>query len=124
MGFALYRAVGTLKATLSREERACLRFAGYGLAIEAEVARADFERWIADDLARIDGAVDEALARAGLDEGGIDAVFMTGGTSYVPAVRRLFERRFPAGRIHQGDAFQSVASGLALLAVDRAVTAS
>ncbi len=124
MGFALYRAVGTLKATLSREERACLRFAGYGLAIEAEVARADFERWIADDLAKIDGAVDEALARAGVDEGGIDAVFMTGGTSYVPAVRRLFERRFPAGRIHQGDAFQSVASGLALLAVDRAVTAS
>ncbi len=124
MGFALYRAIGDLKAALSRETRASLRFTGYGVAIEAEVTRADFEGWIAEDLARIDTAVDEALARAGLDEGGIDAVFITGGTSYVPAVRRLFERRFPADRIHQGDAFQSVASGLALLAADRVLTSS
>ena len=124
MGFALYRAIGGLKATLSRETRASLRFTGYGVAIEAEVTRADFEGWIAEDLARIDTAVDEALARAGLDESGIDAVFITGGTSYVPAVRRLFERRFPADRIHQGDAFQSVASGLALLAADRVLTSS
>ena len=44
---------------------------------------------------------------------------MTGGTSHVPAVRALFDRRFGAGRIHIGDAFRSVASGLALLALDR-----
>ena len=124
MGFALYRAIGELKAALSRDARASLRFTGYGIAIEAEVTRADFEGWIADDLERIDGALDEALARAGLDESGIDAVFVTGGTSYVPAVRRLFERRFLADRIHQGDAFQSVASGLALLAADRVLTSS
>ena len=120
MGFALYRAVGALKAELSIRDRATLRFGGYGVAIEADVTREAFEDWIAGDLARIDGAVDAALSRAGLDESGVDAIFMTGGTSYVPAVRRLFERRFPAERIHQGDAFQSVASGLALLAADRA----
>ena len=44
---------------------------------------------------------------------------MTGGTSHVPAVRALFDRRFGAQRIHIGDAFRSVASGLALLALDR-----
>ena len=121
LGFALYRAIGALKAALSREARAALRFEGDGLRIEAEVTRAEFESWIADDLAKIDGALDEALARAALEESAIDAVFITGGTSYVPAVRRLFERRFAADRIHQGDAFQSVASGLALLAADRAI---
>ena len=120
MGFALYRAVGALKAELSTRDEAHLAFKGYGVDIEADVTRAEFEGWIAGDLARIDGAVDEALAQAGLDESGIDAVFITGGTSYVPAVRGLFDRRFPADRIHQGDAFQSVASGLALLAADRA----
>ena len=120
MGFALYRAVGDLKATLSRESHATLTFGGWGVAIEAEVSRADFEHWIAADLATIDGAIDEALARAGVTEGAIDAVFITGGTSYVPAVRRLFDRRFAADRIHQGDAFQSVASGLALMAADGA----
>ena len=118
MGLALYRAVGEAKAALSASERTTLRFAGWGVAVEAEIARADFEGWIARDLAAIDAAVDEALARAGLDEGGIDAVFLTGGTSFVPAVRALFARRFPAERLHQGDAFQSVASGLALLAAD------
>ncbi len=118
MGLALYRAVGETKATLSRAEHATLRFAGWGVDLVADITRTDFERWIADDLAAIDGAVDKALVVAGLAARDIDAVFMTGGTSFVPAVRRLFSRRFPADRIHQGDAFQSVASGLALLAAD------
>jgi hypothetical chaperone protein len=119
MGFALYRAIGSLKATLSREATAHLHFEGEGVKIEAEVSRADFESWIAPDLKRIDGAVDEVLQSAGLSASGIDAVFITGGTSYVPAVRRLFDTRFPMDKIHQGDAFQSVASGLALLAADQ-----
>ena len=50
---------------------------------------------------------------------GVLALFMTGGTSHVPAVRALFDRRFGAQRIHIGDAFRSVASGLALYALDR-----
>ena len=118
MGFALYRAVGNLKAQLSRDERAHLHFAPGN--IDAEVTRDDFEDWIASDLAAMDGAIDEALSSAKLPEAAIDAIFLTGGTSYVPAVRRLFARRFAADRIHQGDAFQSVASGLALLAADQA----
>jgi len=119
MGFALYRVIGDLKAALSRQDRATLLFEGEGVRIETEVTRADFESWIAPDLARIDGAIDEALQLAGLAASGVDAVFITGGTSYVPAVRALFDRRFPGEKIHQGDAFQSVASGLALMAADR-----
>ncbi len=120
MGLALYRAVGDCKAALSRDMGATLRFGGYGVDIEADVSRADFERWIAADLAVIDGAIEAVLAAAGVAAEAVDAVFVTGGTSTVPAVRRLFDDRFPAGRIKQGDAFQSVASGLALLAADRA----
>ena len=103
---------------MSTQASTQLHFAGWGVAVDATITRADFEGWIARDLAAIEAAVDQALARAGLDEGGIDAVFLTGGTSYVPAVRAIFSRRFPAERLHQGDAFQSVASGLALLATD------
>ena len=119
MGFALHRAVGDLKAELSRGDGAVLRFAGWGVAIDAAVARTDFEHWIAADLAAIGDAIDAALAKAGLGAPAIDAVFITGGSSFVPAVRQLFERRFDPRRLHQGDAFQSVASGLALLAADR-----
>lgn len=124
MGLALYRAVGEAKAALSKAEHTVLRFSGWNVAIEASISRADFVGWIARDLAAIDGAVDEALSRAGLDERGVDAVFLTGGSSFVPAVQALFARRFPPERIHRGDAFQSVASGLALLAADGGHTMS
>ncbi len=120
LGFELYRAVGAVKARLSEADEAELAFEGGGVALRARVTRADFERFIADDLARIGQAADAALERAGLGAGEVDAVFLTGGTSYVPAVRRLFADRFGDARLHAGNAFQSVASGLALLAADRA----
>jgi hypothetical chaperone protein len=46
-------------------------------------------------------------------------VFLTGGSSFVPAVRRIFESRFGAGRIRTGNEFTSVARGLAVSAADR-----
>ena len=59
----------------------------------------------------------QALAQSGCGAEDIDAVFLTGGTSYVPAVRELFAP-FGPGRGPVGEAVQSVASGLALLAAD------
>ncbi len=120
LGFELHRAVAGLKAELSFVERAHFRFEKSGVSIEAEVARDDFDAWIAPDLGRLAATMDAAIEDAGLKAVDIDAVFMTGGTSFVPAVRRIFEERFAKPRIHIGDAFQSVASGLALIAADRA----
>ena len=120
LGFELYQAIGALKARLSETEAADFVLSSHGIELSARVSRADFEHFIADDLSRIAGAMDEALIRAGRPASDIDAVFLTGGTSHVPAVRRLFTERFGPERIHTGNAFQSVASGLALLAVDRA----
>jgi hypothetical chaperone protein len=119
LGFDLYQAVSRVKAQLSQAPSARLSFAKVGVQIEAEVTRADFENWIADDLRRIASAMDATLAKAKLRDGEVDAVFMTGGTSYVPAVRKLFTDRFGPEKIHFGNAFQSVASGLALMAADR-----
>ncbi|MGH6810077.1 MAG: Hsp70 family protein, partial [Ensifer adhaerens] len=45
----------------------------------------------------------------------IDKVFLTGGTSFVPAVRNLFERRFEKDRIESGGELLSIAHGLALI---------
>lgn len=118
LGHALYETVGQLKRTLSSETDAAFRFEGPGLAIEAEVRRDDFERWIEPDLRRIAETIDAALAKAGLSPDRIDHVFLTGGSSLIPAVRRLFERRFGEGRIAQGNELTSIAHGLALLAAD------
>ena len=59
--------------------------------------------------------MDEALAEASLPPEGIDRVFLTGGTSLVPAVRRIFEDRFGAAKVAGGGEFVSVAEGLALI---------
>ncbi len=121
LGLDLYAAVTETKTRLSSETTAPFRFDRYGVTLEATVTRADFDSWIAEDIAAIGGAMDGALAKAGLGDADLDAVFMTGGTSHVPAVRSLFTERFGPDRIHVGNAFQSVASGLALAARDRAL---
>jgi hypothetical chaperone protein len=79
------------------------------------VRRSDFERWIAPDLARIEEALDEVLATTNTPAGSIDKVFLTGGTSFVPAIRRLFESRFTGDRIESGGELLSIAHGLALI---------
>ena len=68
-------------------------------------------------------ALDHALQPDGelnLDLDQVDMVFLTGGTSFVPAVRRIFESRFGAGRLRSGHEFTSVARGLALNAAHAA----
>ncbi len=114
-GYALYRSVSALKEALSSHDAATFLFEAGSVRIEKQVQRADFEGWIAPELAAIEGAVAEALDRAGLSESGVDRVFLTGGSSFVPAVREIFLRRFGADKIETGGEFESIASGLALI---------
>jgi hypothetical chaperone protein len=117
-GFPLYDAVGRVKRALSSADHAEFRFEGGGVEIAADIARADFERWIADDLARIEAAMDAALAKAGLEPQAIDRVFLTGGSSLIPAIRAMFERRFGSERIATGGELTSIAHGLALIGAE------
>lgn len=114
-GYALYRAVSGLKEALSRDEEAVFSFLAGSVRIEKSVKRTDFEGWIAPELQAMEAAVDEAMIQSGLDGTQIDRVFLTGGTSFVPAVRDIFIRRFGADRIETGGEFESIASGLALI---------
>jgi len=117
-GYALYRAVSGAKAALSREEAVELRFAHADFEVVAPILRRDFEGWIAPELARIEAAVDAALADAAVAPDAVDRVFLTGGTSLVPAVRRIFTTRFGEDRVVAGGEFVSVAEGLALMGRD------
>ena len=116
LGFQLHQAVQRLKYELSSVEEAEFRFVDGSMELRKRVTRADFESWIAEDLAAIEGCVDGLLEQAGVSRAEVDRVFLTGGTSFVPAVRRIFERRFGADRVTSGNEFTSVARGLALRA--------
>ena len=114
LGYQLHRAVQKLKTDLSAHTNARFRFTDYTVDLDETVQRADFEKWIAEELALIENCVDDLLRAHGIHASDIDKVFLTGGTSFVPAVRRIFEARFGAARIEAGNEFTSIARGLAL----------
>ena len=118
-GYQLYRSVSRLKEALSADDAALFEFAAGSISLKGGVRRETFEGWIAPELARIEGAVDAALANANLTPDAIDRVFLTGGSSLVPAVRAIFHRRFDTGRIETGAELESIASGLALMGRER-----
>lgn len=114
--YLLYRAVAQVKMQLSREASARFVLEAGSLRLDREITRADFDGWIGADVRAIQSSVNEALNRANLSEAKIDRVFLTGGSSYVPALRESFETRFGAEKIETGDQFVSIAHGLALIA--------
>jgi len=124
LGYQLHQAVQQVKFELSQRERAEFRFRDAphnqaSIDLRIPVTRAEFEGWIAEDLKRIEACIDGLLRTAGVAAGAVDRVFLTGGTSFVPAVRRIFATRFGEERIRAGNEFTSVAHGLALRAAER-----
>jgi len=117
LGYQLHQAVQRTKTALSQHESAAFLFAGPdagSVELRTSVTRAEFEQWISPELTQIATAVDSLLASTSLEPSAITRVFLTGGTSFVPAVRAIFESRFPS-RVVTGDEFTSVAQGLALV---------
>jgi hypothetical chaperone protein len=118
LGYQLHRAVQRAKMTLSEADRTRLRFSDGDADIDEELTRADFETWIEEELGEIENHVDALLVKTGTHPKDIDVVFLTGGSSFVPVVRRIFESRFGLHKIRTGGEFTSVARGLALRAAE------
>ncbi len=118
LGYHLYRAVERTKVALSHSLESRLCFCDGPLQIDVSITRADFESWIAPERHTIAQAVELLLKRTGISPEQVDAVFVTGGSSLVPAVRQIFADRFGTERLRSGGELTSVASGLALRALD------
>ena len=118
LGYQLHEAVRRTKFQLSVETEAVFEFSCEPIAISKDVARAEFEKWIQPELARIAECVDRLLKVSVVAPGDIDHVFLTGGSSFVPAVRQIFVERFGASKITGGEELTSVATGLALRAAE------
>jgi len=119
-GYYLHRAVQAMKSDLSMQDVGRFVLSDGGTKIDAVAERGWFEKWIAEELATIEGCVDTLLHDSNVLPAEVDMVFLTGGSSLVPAGRRIFEQRFGADRIRTGSEFTSVAQGLALKAYDTA----
>jgi hypothetical chaperone protein len=119
LGYSLHQSTEAAKCSLSEHMSAWFRFGAATVQIDRDVARAAFELWIETELRQIALCVDRLLAACNVSAVEVDAVFMTGGSSFVPAVRRIFEEKFSRAAIRSGREFTSVAEGLALHALER-----
>ena len=111
--YSVIQAIERAKVELSSAEstRVCVR----EIDLDLEIRRADLEEALAPRLRAIHESIDVVLELAGIDPGRIARVVRTGGSSCIPVVRELLDRRFP-GRVVERDPFRSVAAGLAIAA--------
>ena len=114
LGYRLYQSVERTKCVLSDE----FRFDEGAVAIEKPISRPQFEGWIDLEVSLISRCVDRLLTTCSVAPQDVDAVFMTGGSSFVPAIRKLFAQKFGAETpVRAGEEFTSVAEGLAIHAL-------
>jgi hypothetical chaperone protein len=119
LGYRLYQSVERAKCSLSDEAQTQFRFHEAGVAIEKAVSRSQFEDWIDPEVSLISRCVNRLLKTCNVATEDVDAIFMTGGSSFVPMIRKLFAEKFGAETpIRAGQEFTSVAEGLAIHALE------
>jgi len=118
-GHELLAGVESAKIELSRADLVTLNLDDSVAGISHEITRAELEAAVAGSLQRIRSRIDDVLRMAGLTPDSVSAVFLTGGATRMPSVRKAIAAAVPGARLTAGDAFGSVATGLALDAAKR-----
>jgi hypothetical chaperone protein len=118
LGYALYRAVESTKVELTENETAEFVFAHGRANIEDTLERWRFESWIQEDVQNIATCVKRLFSAHNVSYADIGSVFLTGGSSFVPYVRRFFARTFGGDKLKGGEELTTVAKGLALRALE------
>ncbi|MDB4968070.1 MAG: heat shock protein Hsp70 family [Myxococcales bacterium] len=112
LGYRLFRAIEAAKIRLSTDDATTVDFDEARVQIHEPLTRREFETFAAPLLEGLESCTSELLTRAKVAPDAIDSVFLTGGSSQIPSVRRLFADRFGERRLRTADAFTSVAEGL------------
>jgi hypothetical chaperone protein len=120
LGHRLAFAVEDAKIALSAEERVAMPLAFLEAGLAATATRADFDRAIDARIDRLHRTASACIRLAGLKPAAIDTIFLTGGSSRVPAVRAAIGRAAPSARLAAplagGSDLLSVALGLTQMA--------
>ena len=119
LGHRMAFGVEAGKIELTDNERATIPLQFIEKGLNATATRPGFDDAIAAELTRLRLSVWNCLALAGIDADAIDTVFMTGGSSRVPAIQAVIAEELPQASIRRGDDFLSVALGLTLEAQSR-----
>jgi hypothetical chaperone protein len=113
LGHRLAFTVEDAKIALSSDDRVAIPLAFLEAGLSAVATRRAFDRAIGGATDRLHKAAGDCIVAAGLKADAIETIFLTGGSSRVPAVRKAVARAAPAARIAGGSDLLSVALGLA-----------
>jgi hypothetical chaperone protein len=113
LGYSVFQAIEKMKISLSSAEQAPFSYHQLEIDIEEDISLPEYDQLIEKDVARIAAYLDQFLLQYQIDPKAIDSLFLTGGTSLVGSVQKLFKKRFPHVNLNSGDNFKSVAKGLA-----------
>lgn len=113
-GYMLFQLIEKVKCELSSLPTSVINLNELFLKIKEDVSRDEFENFIAADIEKIEVCIEEAIYQAGIAYEDVDVVFLTGGSSHVPIIKRIFSEKFGGEKINQTNAFTSVACGLGI----------
>ncbi|UEG51893.1 Hsp70 family protein [Mucilaginibacter daejeonensis] len=113
LGYSVFRAIERTKITLSGTVSAPFSYHQMGIDMEEVVTLTEYEQVIAKEVDRIITALEAFMTQHNIAAGDVQTLFLTGGTSQVGSIQKLFRERLPHVELRSGDNFQSVAKGLA-----------
>ncbi|WP_183558675.1 Hsp70 family protein [Mucilaginibacter sp. SP1R1] len=113
LGYSVFQSIEKAKITLTNADTATFGYHKMDINIHEEISLADYEQIIGKDVDRIANYLDGFMLQNGIEPQNIDSLFLTGGTSMVGSIQKLFKKRFPHVSLNSGDNFKSVAKGLA-----------
>lgn len=118
-GHALLTAVEDVKIQLSSANLVSMDLQKLAGIEPIDITRKQFEGAIADQIGKIHMTIRSTLVQSNVAADAIGSVFLTGGSSRMPLLIATLREAFANARIVEGDAFGSVATGLALEAHSR-----
>jgi hypothetical chaperone protein len=113
-GVAFFQAVEGAKVRLSDHLETEVRLVNADLRVQHPLTRAAFEAAVGPQVLAARDCIELAVSAAAVPPDEIDLVLTTGGSSRVPAFRRMLSDALPRARLQESDLFTSVASGLAM----------
>lgn len=120
-GHYLARLVEKAKIHLSGHEMSLLISKEIRPEIMREISRCEFELSIKEMIEHIVKTISKTIDESGISPSTIDVIFMTGGSSLIPAVRESIAAIMPNALLVEGDKFGSVAMGLTISAREKFV---
>jgi hypothetical chaperone protein len=113
-GHSIALAVEAAKIALSTQEEAGIDLGEVERGFVVEATPRLLHEAIADRLGALGRTLEETLQASGLRGERIDSVFLTGGSTAIPAVRNVVTSLTPQARVVEGDLFGAVGLGLGL----------